>query len=131
MLYTPCRYTGHAAEISKSGLLSYPIGRSSAEPHILIILFISSYTFINLLAKRNAKGLVFSKTGEQIVLLCDDALIRSTAALIMIKKWTNKKHTAENLDLCKAFCTNNDLGALYSRIREKQTSSCSARGEKV
>lgn len=47
------------------------------------------------------------------------------------KKRTNKEHTAEILDLCKAFCTNNDLGALYLRVREKQTLPCSAWGEKV
>ena len=105
-----------------------PVGRSAAKFHILIILFRSSHIFFNLLAKRNAKALAFSQTGEQTVLLCDDALIQSTAALIMIKKWTNKKPTVENLDLCKAFCTNNDLGALYSRVREKQTSPCSAWG---
>lgn len=127
-MYIPCKYTGHAAEVWESGLhfLSHRKIINKA-PHTDYFAYKWLY-FYQSTSKKECKSPGIFKDWAQIVLLCDDALIQNTAALIMIKKRTNKKHTVENSDLCKAFCTNNDLGALYLRVTEKQT-AFSARGK--
>lgn len=94
----------------------YSISRSSAKPHKLIIFFTSGYQFSG---KQKCKSPEFSKTRAQVLLLCDGVLSHSTPALIMITKNGQKTpHIVKNLDLYKAFCTNNDLGALYSRVKQ-------------
>lgn len=98
----------------------YSISWSSAKPHKLIIFFTSGYQFSG---KKGCKSPGFSKTRAQIRFLCDSVLSHSNAALIMVTKMDKKRYIVQNLDLYKAFCTNNDLGALYTRVREKQTLS--------